>query len=122
MLADSERTIALLFYTALVGAILFGLAAPWFWDGRVPRPLDLLLFFSLGIYSGLGHYLFTAAHRYAPASTLAPIGYLQVVWAGLLGWLVFGHVPPSLSLLGMVAIIASGALIALKPSLHRKDR
>jgi drug/metabolite transporter (DMT)-like permease len=121
MLVSSERTIALLFYTALVGAILFGLAAPWFWDGRVPRPFDLLLFLSLGIYSGVGHYLFTAAHRYAPASTLAPIGYLQVVWAGLLGWLVFGHVPPSLSIVGMLAIIASGALIALKPSSHRKD-
>jgi drug/metabolite transporter (DMT)-like permease len=58
----------------------------------------------------------------APASTLAPIGYLQVVWAGLLGWLVFGHVPGELSLLGMVVIIASGTSIALKPSLERKDR
>jgi drug/metabolite transporter (DMT)-like permease len=119
VLASTERTMTLLFYTALVGAIVFGLAAPWFWDGRVPGPPDLLLFLSLGVYSGVGHYLFTAAHRYAPASTLAPIGYLQVVWAGLLGWLVFGHLPPALSLVGMGVIIASGALVAAKPSLER---
>jgi drug/metabolite transporter (DMT)-like permease len=118
VLAATERTMTLLFYTALIGAILFGLAAPWFWDGRIPRPIDVLLFLSLGVYSGVGHYLFTAAHRFAPASTLAPIGYLQVVWAGLLGWLVFGHVPAALSIVGMLVIIGSGVLIALKPPLH----
>src|SRR4051812_22149850 len=122
VLASTERTMTLLFYTALVGAIVFGLAAPWFWDGRIPRAVDLLLFLSLGIYSGVGHYLFTAAHRFAPASTLAPIGYLQVVWAGLLGWVVFGHVPALLSVVGMIVIIISGALIALKPRFQRKDR
>jgi drug/metabolite transporter (DMT)-like permease len=78
----------------------------------------LLLFLSLGIYSGVGHYLFTAAHRFAPASTLAPIGYLQVVWAGLLGWIVFAHVPAAMTILGIVVIIGSGALMALKPSLQ----
>ena len=123
VLASTERTMALLFYTALVGAIAFGLAAPWFWDGRVPPPMEVLLFLSLGLYSGVGHYLFTAAHRYAAASTLAPVGYLQVVWAGLLGWIVFGHVPAALSIVGMVVIIASGALVALKPTLaRRRDR
>jgi len=113
-LASSERTATMLFYTVLIGSILFGLAAPWFWDGHVPGPLDLALFLSLGVYSGLGHYLFTAAHRYAPASLLAPIGYVQVVWAGLFGWLAFGHVPTLLTLAGMGVIIVSGGLIAVK--------
>ena len=38
---------------------------------------------------GLGHYLYTAAYRYASASTLAPLQYSQLVWAGLLGWLLY---------------------------------
>jgi drug/metabolite transporter (DMT)-like permease len=122
VLAATERTMALLFYTALLGAIAFGLAAPWFWDGRVPAPFEALLFVSLGVYSGVGHYLFTAAHRYAPASTLAPIGYSQVIWAGLLGWVVFGHVPAPVSAVGMLIVIASGALVTLKPALDRRRR
>lgn len=122
VLAATERTMALLFYTALVGAIALGLVVPWFWDGRVPKPLEALLFVSLGVYSGVGHYMFTAAHRYAPASTLAPIGYSQVIWAGLLGWAVFGHVPAPLSAVGMLIVIASGALITLKPALDRRRR
>jgi drug/metabolite transporter (DMT)-like permease len=115
VLASSEKTIALLFYTALVGAILFGLAVPWFWFGRAPTTLEAVLLASLGVTSGLGHFLFTQAHRYAPASTLAPVGYLQLVFAGLLGWVVFDHMPDALGMLGMAIIVASGAMILLKP-------
>jgi drug/metabolite transporter (DMT)-like permease len=113
-LAATERTLALLFYTALVGAVVLGLALPWFWGGPRPGTFELLLFLSLGVYGGLGHYLFTAAYRHAPASVLAPITYIQLLWAGLLGWLIFGHVPDRLSLAGMLVIAASGLAIALK--------
>jgi drug/metabolite transporter (DMT)-like permease len=114
VLVASERTLALLFYTALTGSILFALALPWFLEGRAPSVLDVLLFASLGAYGGLGHFLFTAAYREAPASLLAPMNYLQLLWAGLLGWLVFGHAPDAMSLLGMAVIAASGVLIAFK--------
>ena len=114
VLASSERTIALLFYAAVAGSICFGLALPWFWEGRAPGGFELLLFLSTGIYAGLGHFLFTAAYRHANASMLAPMTYIQLVWAGLLGLLVFGHVPDGLSLVGMGVIAASGLAIAVK--------
>jgi drug/metabolite transporter (DMT)-like permease len=112
-LAASERTIALLFYSVLVGAIFFGITLPWVWNGRVPRPLELMAFVALGILGVLGHFLYTAAYRHALASALAPMNYLQLVWAGLLGWLAFGHVPDPLSGLGMGIIAMSGLAIAL---------
>jgi drug/metabolite transporter (DMT)-like permease len=114
VLAATEQTIAMLFYTALAGAALFGLALPWFWKGQVPTAFEALLFSSLGFYGGLGHFLFTAAYREAPASLLAPMNYLQLLWAGLLGWLVFGHVPDRIGMIGMCVIAASGVLVALK--------
>lgn len=114
VLATSERTIALLFYTALIGALGFGLLLPWFLEGAAPSRLETLLFVSMGVTGGLGHYLFTAAYRHAPASLLAPLNYLQLLWAGLLGWLVFDHVPDPLSLLGMAVVAASGVMIAFK--------
>ena len=113
MLAASERTVALLFYTALTGSVLFSLAAPWFTDGTLPSTGDAVLMASLGVYGGLGHFLFTQAFRDAPASVLAPLGYFQLVWAGLLGWLVFGHVPEALSLLGMATVAGAGAMVAV---------
>jgi drug/metabolite transporter (DMT)-like permease len=114
VLARTERTIALLFYTTLVGSICFGISLPWFWEGKAPTLWQLLLFSSMGVTGGIGHYLFTAAFRHAPASLLAPINYVQLLWAGLLGWIVFGHLPDSLTILGMAVVAASGVMIAFK--------
>lgn len=114
ILATSEKTLALLFYTALVGAIIFGSLAPWWWSGETPKLPTALLFLSMGVTGGLGHFLFTAAYRHVPASLLAPMNYLQLIWAGLLGWLVFGHCPDELAILGMGIVASSGVLVAFK--------
>jgi drug/metabolite transporter (DMT)-like permease len=114
LLASSEKAITLLFYTALIGSIVFGIALPWFWEDEAPSKLELILLFSMGVTGGLGHYLFTLAYRHAPASILAPLTYIQLLWAGLLGWIIFGTIPDSISLLGMCVIAVSGLLIAIK--------
>ncbi len=113
ILASTERAITLLFYTALIGTIVFGLALPWFWEQKTPSRLELVLFFSMGVFGGLGHYLFTLAYRHAPASVLAPMTYLQLLWAALLGWIIFDAVPDAWGVVGMVIIATSGLLIAL---------
>jgi drug/metabolite transporter (DMT)-like permease len=92
---------------------------PWTLYGAAPTLLQVALFLSMGITAGLGHYCFTAAHRFAPSSVLAPINYLHLVWAGLLGWLVFGHVPEALTISGMVIVAAAGVMVALRTTLKR---
>jgi drug/metabolite transporter (DMT)-like permease len=119
VLAKTEKTLALLFYSALGGAICFGIMLPWTIYGEAPTPLQVGLFLSLGVSAGLGHYCFTAAHRFAPSSVLAPINYLHLVWAGILGWLVFGHVPEALTILGMVIVAAAGVMVALRSAFKR---
>lgn len=114
ILATTEKTAALLFYTALVGSILFSLGLPWYLEDAAPSWFEVVLFASLGIYGGLGHFMFTAAFRYAPASLIAPLNYLQLLWAGLLGWIVFDQMPDGLTILGMTIVALSGAMIALK--------
>lgn len=119
LLASTEKAITLLFYTALVGSIIFGIALPWFWEKEAPSTLELILLLSMGVSGGLGHYLFTLAYRHAPASMLAPMTYLQLLWAGLLGWLIFGTTPDSMSLIGMAIIAISGLIIAFKARFNR---
>ncbi len=112
VLARTERTITLQFHTALVGAVCYGLALPWFWIGPVPPAAHLALFFCAGLLGGLGHFLITAAYRHTPASALAPMQYVQLIWASLLGWLVFSHVPDGLGLLGMIVVAVAGVAVA----------
>lgn len=114
VLSSTEKAVTMLFYTALIGSICFGLTLPWFWEDKIPSTLEFVLFLGMGLFGGLGHYLFTLAYRHAPASLLAPMLYLQLLWAGLLGWIIFDTVPDGLSVLGMSIVAASGLLIALK--------
>lgn len=113
LLSGTERPVNLLYSSALIGTLCFGLMLPWFLSGPPLTPLRAALFLSLGVTGGGGHLLFTLAFREAPASFLAPISYLQLVWAALLGLLIFGHVPDPLALTGMGILLAAGVSVAI---------
>ncbi len=113
ILAKTETTHAMLFYVALLGAALFCLLLPWNWNGPPFGTLDIIILCGMGAMALLGHYLFTAAYFYAPASLLAPVNYMHLVWAGGLGWLVFDHVPDAVSMAGLALVAAAGSGIAL---------
>lgn len=114
VLATSERQEALLFYASAVGALGFGALLPAYWFDRAPEGHDLLLFLGMGAVGAFSHFLFSLAYKLTPASQLAPLNYVQLLWAGLLGWLIFGQFPDRTSLLGMAVILASGMLAALR--------
>jgi drug/metabolite transporter (DMT)-like permease len=62
----------------------------------------------LGVLGGFGHYLLALAHRYAPASVIAPFLYQQVIYMALFGYLVFGDVPSPGLWLGAAIVVGSG--------------
>lgn len=61
-----------------------------------------------GVFGGVGHHLLAIAHRYAPASTLAPFMYQQILYMALFGYLVFGSVPDAAVWIGAAIVISSG--------------
>lgn len=103
-----------LFYSALPGAVVFGLAVPFVW---VPPSLtDWGLFMAMGIGGGLGHLCLIRAFRAAPAAVVAPFSYVSLLWAVGYGFLVFGDLPDLWTLVGAAVIAASGLYI-----LHREQ-
>lgn len=68
-----------------------------------------------GISGGLGHFLVITAHKFAPASALAPFSYFQLISMVAAGYIVFGDVPTVYTLVGASVIIASGLYL-----LHRE--
>jgi drug/metabolite transporter (DMT)-like permease len=100
------------FLSALVAFSSICLVAPFFW--KWPQSLaDWGLFFLTGLFGGIGHLFLTKAYQYAQASTLAPFVYLQLAFALLAGWLIFGAWPDSLAMLGMGFIVATGMVLAV---------
>jgi drug/metabolite transporter (DMT)-like permease len=106
-LSTFDPPLVTLFYALLVGTVLgapFALAH-WVWPADAWQWLKLL---SLGAFGGLGHYLLILAYRLAPASTVTPFLYFQILSMVSLGFLVFGDVPDHWSLVGSSVIIAAG--------------
>ena len=94
------------FWTALVCTVCMSFTLPFLW--KTPEWWGWLALLAMGLVGGIGHYLLIRAYENAPPATLAPFSYVQLVWAGLISWLVFNHVPDSGSMLGMAIIVGSG--------------
>jgi drug/metabolite transporter (DMT)-like permease len=82
----------------------------------MPSALDAGLMLALGALATVGHLMFTSAYREAPASILAPVNYLHIAFATVLGALVFAQVPDALGFSGMALIAAAGLLAAWRAS------
>jgi drug/metabolite transporter (DMT)-like permease len=102
---DSPETIQYLpALGAAIGLAPFALAAWESPEGWLEWAVACLM----GVLGGLGHYLLALAHRYAPATVLAPFLYQQVFYMALFGYLVFGDVPGAAVWTGAAIVIASG--------------
>ena len=108
---DSASTMQI--YTGLVGTIAvapFALAS-WIWPSD---PATWLAFFLVGIAGLAGHFIYTIAHRFAPASVLAPFAYTQIIYMTLSSWLIFSDPPDVWLFVGAPIVIASGLYIWLR--------
>ncbi|HMV52212.1 MAG TPA: DMT family transporter [Rhodocyclaceae bacterium] len=112
-LAATDRSLVTLFYSMSVGALVMTLGLPLYGSRIDPPALHLLLIASLGIWGMLGHFLLIRAFAHAPASSLSPFLYCQLVWATLLGWLAFGDLPDWITACGIALIAAAGLAIAM---------
>jgi drug/metabolite transporter (DMT)-like permease len=107
-----------LFYTGLVGTVVTTLMLPFVWQSPSLEAWALLA--GLGLLHGAGHLCWILAFARAPASTLAPFGYAQLVAAGVFGFIVFGEVPDAATLLGAGIIVAAG-LFVLRTQVWRQN-
>ena len=73
-----------------------------------PEGIAWLWLLGVGFFAALSHIMMTYALSLAPSSTLAPLQYLELPVATLLGYLVFRDFPNALSLTGIAIIIGAG--------------
>lgn len=81
------------------------------------RGVGLLLL--MGIFGTSGHLLFVRAARLVPSSLIAPMQYVEIVSAALLGYIVFGDFPSLTKWLGIAIIVGSGAYVFWRESRGR---
>lgn len=106
-MAHFDPPLVTLFYSMFAGTFVGAPIALADWHA----PDDLLawvLLGALGIFGGLGHWLFIHAYRLAPASAIAPFLYMQLLSMVACGYLIFSDLPDAWTLAGASLIVASG--------------
>jgi drug/metabolite transporter (DMT)-like permease len=83
------------------------------WDTMLPSSTWTLLI-AIGLSGTLAHLLMTWSLRYAPSATLAPMQYLEIPIATIIGFAVFGDLPNTMASVGILIVMASGLYIVFR--------
>ena len=105
----SESIAALMLYPQLGMSFIGILAVPFVWV--TPSLADLGLFAVAGMFGSVGVMCITQAFRLAPAAVVTPFEYSALLWATLLGFLLWGDLPDPVTLAGAAIVVACGLYI-----------
>ncbi len=108
-MTKTETTSSIVLYFSLICAVA-GLAT-WPFGWIAPTWGEFAALSVIGICGGLAHILLTESYRLAPASLIAPFDYTSMLWALILGFLVFREVPSVLVFVGAGIIAAAGLFV-----------
>ena len=109
-MTETESDESMIVYGGLAPAVV--LLPALFVQGEWPGlTLELGLLCLLGVFGAVGHLFVIKAHRIAPAPSIAPAVFSQVLWMTALGWLVFDQLPDRWTVTGIAIIVASGLYI-----------
>ena len=97
-------------HNALTGGIVLTLLAPFYWQTPPLSALPKLLAVVALAVGGQG--LMITAFNYAPAAVIAPFTYAMLVFAAIIGYLVFGTFPDVATWVGIALIVGAGLFIA----------
>ncbi len=120
ILANADSAETTLFYTGVVGFAMLTLVVPfgWIW----PTPGDWVLLLVVGILGSSAHWVLILALRAAPASLLQPYTYTLVLFATAVGFIGFGDIPDSITIIGGAIVIGSGLYTLHRENLRKPDK
>jgi len=75
---------------------------------------NLALVLLMALLGTVAHLFMTWSLRFAPSATLAPMQYLEIPIATIIGWLIFKDLPNGLAALGICVTVAAGLYIILR--------
>lgn len=109
-----------MWYVSLVPMLVSAVLLPWFW--RTPGLESLPEFVAVGVVATAAGTLITQGFRLGPAAVVAPFDYSGLVWATLFGWLFWREMLDRWAVIGILAIMASGAFIAYRQARDNRRR
>ena len=80
-------------------------------DPAMPHGLAVYTLLGVGVVSTVSHLFISLALKFAPAATITPLQYLEIVAATSLGYFVFSDIPDALTFIGIAIIVGAGLYV-----------
>lgn len=119
-MADHDHAATTMLWAGVVGFLCLSVLLPF--DFAVPSWSQFGLAVALGVIATAGQYLMVLAYAHAGAALLAPFSYIQLLYATLFGWLVFGTLPDQWAAVGSAIITASGLYTVHRERVRARER
>jgi len=118
-LAHEAPILASTFYASFLGTIILSPLLLMFWNA--PAISDFWILFGFTILATLGQIFMIGAFSFAAANIIAPFVYTQIIWATMIGYLLFDAFPDKWGWVGIAIVIAAGIYIAIREINLKKD-
>ncbi|MDH3582436.1 MAG: DMT family transporter [Hyphomicrobiales bacterium] len=117
ILQRTDSTYAILFWSNL--AVLFAtlLSAPFGWISIAP--LDIAVLIVAGGLNTLAHFLTITALRHGDAALVTPFRYTALVWAAILGFVIWSDIPDQWTTIGAFIIVSAGTYLVFRETRNR---
>ena len=119
LMSRTESTTTILAFQAIgVGLVM---AVPAWLSWMAPTPHEWFLLAAIGVVSYFAQKANVTAFRYGEASLLASLDYVRLVYATLLGWLLFEQLPATSTWVGAVIIVLASVYTVHRESRRRQN-
>jgi drug/metabolite transporter (DMT)-like permease len=108
-LSKENSNVFIVMTFVLMSLLLSSCFLPFYWIAIDLKTLGL--FVIIGILGGSAKLVMTHAFRLAPVSAIAPFDYAALIWAMVLSFFIWGHIPDLYSVIGMGVIVMSGVYL-----------
>ena len=115
-----ERPGVMLLYPMAAQFLALGIAMLWLWHPMPAGAVGMTFLMALQLFGG--GFLILSAYRRAPVIVVAPMQYSQIIWAALLGWLVFAETIDRMTAIGIGIIITSGLVLLARSNAAQPQR
>jgi drug/metabolite transporter (DMT)-like permease len=119
-LGRTEPVFRLVFYYNAGTALVASLFLPFEWKPMAGAHLSMIVV--TAALALAGHVCLTRAFIAAPVGVIAPFEYSAIVWAALIGFVVWGDVPPDHVYLGGAIIVLGGLYVVRREAILARRR